>query len=151
MNLIFPQKGPKLYFQSQFPVSKIDSIFSKKNHLEHQFRSPFFSNFNFWTTLKSCPIFDKLVLPIWQLVSEINCPLSLWYLRQHSRLSKTGSKVHAVNQYSNLTITYCFDAVVHLEISVSDRRCNFKSNLFKSNIPWTVLVVLTGLVRLNSI
>ena len=27
------QKVPKLYFQSQFSMSKIDGIFSKKNHL----------------------------------------------------------------------------------------------------------------------
>ena len=46
-------KVPKSYFQNQFSMSKIDGIFSKKNHLEYQFRRPFFvkkhffSNFNF--------------------------------------------------------------------------------------------------------
>jgi hypothetical protein len=51
------QKVPKPYFQSQFSMSKIDRIFSKKIIQEYQFRSPFYF-------LKSCPIFDKLGLPV---------------------------------------------------------------------------------------
>ena len=52
------QKVPKSYFQSQFSMSKIDGIFSKKKS--------FFSNFNFEPLhfLKSCPIFDELDLPV---------------------------------------------------------------------------------------
>ena len=48
------QKVPKLYFQGQFSMSKIDGIFSKKKNIyEYKFRRPFFvkktfySNFNF--------------------------------------------------------------------------------------------------------
>ena len=59
------QKVPKLYFESQFSMSKIDGFKKKKieetilekNISEYQFRRPFFVkktiffNFNFLTTL----------------------------------------------------------------------------------------------------
>ena len=54
-----PQKVPKLYFQSQFSMSKINRNFSKKksskniNLGEHFLLNTFFSRLNFWTTLLS--------------------------------------------------------------------------------------------------
>ena len=47
-----PQKMLKLYFQSRFSKSKIERIFSKKNHLRISIRRPFFSKIvpNFWQT-----------------------------------------------------------------------------------------------------
>ena len=54
-----PQKVPKLYFQSQFSMSKINRNFSKKKFIkEYQFRrtffvKKFFSRLNFWTSLLS--------------------------------------------------------------------------------------------------
>ena len=62
---MFSQKVPKLYFQSQFSMSKIEGIFSKK--LGDQFcKKHFFltSIFEPLYFLKSCPIFDELVLPV---------------------------------------------------------------------------------------
>ena len=50
---------PKLYFQSQFSMSKINQIFSKKisskniNLGDHFLLKTFFSRLNFWTTLLS--------------------------------------------------------------------------------------------------
>ena len=67
------QKVPKLYFQRQFSMSKIDGASSKKTsfkniNLGDQF---FVKNIFFLTSifeplyfLKSCPIFDELVLPV---------------------------------------------------------------------------------------
>jgi hypothetical protein len=54
------QKVPKLYFQSQFPMSKINEIFSKKNHLRMSILEAIFEPLYF---LKSCSIFEELVLP----------------------------------------------------------------------------------------
>ena len=61
------QKVPKLYFQSQFSMSKIDGIFSKKKSFKNInlgdnfkkklfFLTPIFEPLYF---LKSCPIFDE--------------------------------------------------------------------------------------------
>ena len=36
------QKVPKLYFQSQFSMTKIDALFSKKKKTFKNFRKPFF-------------------------------------------------------------------------------------------------------------
>jgi len=67
------QKVWKSYFQSQFSMSKINGIFSKKNHFRISIKETifckkktFFSNFNFEPLyfLKSCPIFDELALPV---------------------------------------------------------------------------------------
>ena len=66
------QKVPKLYFESQFYMSKINGIFSKKNSFsninsvehcckKHVFLTSIFEPLNF---LKSCPILDQLVLPV---------------------------------------------------------------------------------------
>ena len=65
------QKVPKLYFQSQFRMSKNNCIFSKKKITkEYQFRRPLFiKNFFFLNSifeplyfLKLRPIFDRLSL-----------------------------------------------------------------------------------------
>ena len=64
------QKVPKLYFQSQFWMSKINRIFSKKKKLskninlgDHYLSKTFFSKLNFWTTLLS-----KITPNFWQTV-----------------------------------------------------------------------------------
>ena len=60
---------PKSYFQSQFWMSKINRIFSKKNlskHInlgDHYLLKTFFSKLNFWTTLLS-----KITSIFWQTV-----------------------------------------------------------------------------------
>ena len=58
------QKGPKLYFQSQFSIPKINRIFSKKKIIKRPFfvKKYFFSNFNFWTTL-----FSKIMPYFWRI------------------------------------------------------------------------------------
>ena len=61
------QKVTKLYFQSQFSMSKIDGSFSKKksykniNLGDYFFLTSIFEPLHF---LKSCPNFDELVLPL---------------------------------------------------------------------------------------
>ena len=66
------QKVPKSYFQSQFSMSKIDGIFSKKNHFRISIWETFFckktsfSNFNFWTTL-----YSKIMPNFWR--TDIHC------------------------------------------------------------------------------
>ena len=63
------QKVPKLYFQSQFWMSKINWIFSKKNSSkninlgDYYLLKTFFSKLNFWTTLLS-----KITPNFWQTV-----------------------------------------------------------------------------------
>ena len=63
------QKVPKSYFQSQFWMSKINRIFSKKklskniNLGDHYLLKAFFSKLNFWTTLLS-----KITPNFWQTV-----------------------------------------------------------------------------------
>ena len=63
------QKVPKLHFQNQFSMSKIDGIFSKTKSLkiinlgDHYLLKYFFSKLNFWTTLLS-----KITLNFWQTV-----------------------------------------------------------------------------------
>ena len=85
------QKVPKSYFQSQFSMSKIDGIFSKKKFIyEYQFRRPFFvkniffSNFNFWTNL-----FSKIMSNFWQtgapsILKILWFPLSILIFGQKS-------------------------------------------------------------------
>ena len=61
------QKVPKSYVQSEFSVSKINGIFSKKKSFkninlgDHFLKKTFFSNSNFWTTL-----FSKTMPNVWQ-------------------------------------------------------------------------------------
>ena len=63
------QKVPNSYFQSQFWMSKIKWIFSKKNLSkninvgDHYLSKTFFSKLNFWTTLLS-----KITPKFWQTV-----------------------------------------------------------------------------------
>ena len=58
---------PKLYFQSQFSMSKINGIFSKKNSFkninlgDNFLKKTFFFNYNFWTTL-----FSKIMPNFWR-------------------------------------------------------------------------------------
>ena len=73
--IVVRQKVPKWYFQSQFSVSKINQIFSKKKRkrsiYKYQFRRSFFSKIVFLNSifeplyfLKSCPSFKELTFPV---------------------------------------------------------------------------------------
>jgi len=46
------QKVPKSYFQSQFSMSKIDGIFSKKNHLRISIKETIFEKKTFFFELQ---------------------------------------------------------------------------------------------------
>ena len=59
-------KVPKLYFQIQFSMPKINGIFSKKKSFRDINFGNFFEPLYF---LKSCPIFDKLALPVFSKYS----------------------------------------------------------------------------------
>ena len=103
---------PKLYFQSQFSMSKINWIFSKKKSFKninlgdnlkekHFFLTPIFEPLYF---LKSCPIFDELVLPVFS-----KCNGFLWAcqfldkrppsLKFHNRTDITDRSWSKWNQY----------------------------------------------------
>jgi hypothetical protein len=72
------QKVPKPYFQSQFSMSKIDGIFSKKKSFkninlgDHFFKKLFFLTpiFEPLYFLKSCPIFAEPVLAVFSKYND---------------------------------------------------------------------------------
>ena len=70
--IMIRQKVPKLYFQSQFSMSKINRIFSKKNSFkninlgDHFLAKTFFSRLNSLTTLLFDGFLNRIMLILGQ-------------------------------------------------------------------------------------
>ena len=109
------QKVPKLYFQSQFWISKINRIFSKKilskniNLGDHYLLKTLFSKLNFWTTLLS-----KITLNFWQTVITLRNFLKIfpwWHVDSWPKsllLKKLTSNLYTFQKRTKTLSNFCF-------------------------------------------